>query len=163
MKLHEGDTFTFKVFAKRNFEPNPTSAFFILEGPNGGKFLLPCEPYHAYGIEIGQKIRCRIDKISCSGKIYIEPENPVYMVGKTYLFSVLKIQRNILQNAEVAVVAFVLDKIGNTVEVIVDKSVTANSSITCLVTRIKKGHLYLEFTGEKPSFYQFEENTWSDF
>jgi len=163
MELHEGDTFTFKVFARRNFESNPASAFFILEGPNGGKFMLPDEPYHAYGIEIGQKIRCRIDKISCSGKIYIEPENPFYMVGKTYLFSVLKIQRNILPNAEEAVVAFVLDKFGNTIEVIIDESVTANCSIACLVTRIKKGLLYLEFTGDKHFSYQFEENTWYDF
>jgi hypothetical protein len=29
-----------------------------------------------------------VDKVSCSGKIYLEPEHPYYQVGKSYLFPV---------------------------------------------------------------------------
>jgi hypothetical protein len=50
--------------------------------------LLPVEPYNNYCIGGNSTIECRIDKINCSGKVFLEPRHPVYIEGETYDFIV---------------------------------------------------------------------------
>lgn len=163
MALLEGETFLFNVLALKRIELDSEQSFFVLEGPNGGKFLLPSHPYSGYGINVGGKIACKIDKISCSGKIYLEPENPFYKVGNTYSFEVVKVETCSLQNGERAEVAIVLDKLGNTIHVCVSKSIISHKSITCLVKGIKKGQLYLEFGDDEANGANLEAGKWYDF
>ncbi|HUX54753.1 MAG TPA: hypothetical protein VMV56_10085 [Williamwhitmania sp.] len=163
MALLEGETFLFNVLALKRIDPDSEQSFFVLEGPNGGKFLLPSHPYSAYGIKVGGKIACKIDKISCSGKIYLEPENPFYKVGNTYSFEVVKVETCSLQNGEKAEVAIVLDKFGDTTGVNISKSIRSPKTITCLVIGIKKGQLYLEFGEDAADGANLEAGKWYDF
>ncbi len=64
--------------------------FYILKDPNEVKHLLPCELYKHYKFEIGQNILCKVDKINCVGKMYLEPENPKYSVNKSYDFNFIE-------------------------------------------------------------------------
>ena len=53
--------------------------------------LLPQKPYQLYHFSINQTILCKVDKISCSGKIYLEPKHPYYQINNTYLFDFIEI------------------------------------------------------------------------
>jgi len=46
--------------------------------------------YQNYGIKPGNLLHCRIDKINCSGRVFLEPEHPFYQVGKQYVFKVFE-------------------------------------------------------------------------
>ena len=51
--------------------------------------LMTLKFYKHYGIEPGNKINCRIDKINCTGKIFLEPEHPNLINGNRYDFMIL--------------------------------------------------------------------------
>jgi hypothetical protein len=84
-KFKEGDTHPFIIFNQIEISG---IGYYVLIDPNEKKHLLAAYHYSHYGFEIGQEIMCRIDKINCTGKIYLEPINPHYSVGEKYLFTI---------------------------------------------------------------------------
>ena len=78
-----GESYLFKVYKKVEIGDD---TFFMLLDPNGKKYLLPAVNYPNYNLIVGSKINCKIDKINCTGKMYIEPEHPIYRASNIETF-----------------------------------------------------------------------------
>lgn len=144
-KFKEGETHLFTIDGFTEI-PGTEESFYILKNQSGGKHLLKSIHYKHYNLQINQTISCKIDKINCSGKIYLEPENPVYKVGKTYDFEFIKIIDHINSVGEVEKAAIVKDQFGIEVVCSLPKEFNLSENIKklqCQVLRIKKGILYL--------------------
>ncbi|MHC1707556.1 MAG: hypothetical protein AB9842_08550 [Bacteroidales bacterium] len=118
----------------------------VLISGNGVRYLIPFLPYQHYGLNKGKTIRCRVDKINCSGKIFLEPENPWYTEGKSFQFRFLrKIEGfNILGQLEYVWV--LADNSDKEISMIIEPkffTLDPGSSIECIVKKIKKGKLLL--------------------
>jgi len=144
-KFKEGEVHSFKITGFTEI-PDTDESFFILENKYGGKHLLKSYPYKHYDLKIDQELNCKIDKINCSGKIYLEPENPFYKEGRVYEFNFLRIIDHINSVGEKEKAAIVKDQFG--IELIcslpndldLDRDI---NSLKCKVLRIKKGQLFL--------------------
>lgn len=86
LKLIEGKYYKFKVLKTVNLPDE--GDFYMLRHQSGRRLLLPVEPYNNYCIGSNCTIECRVDKINCSGKVFLEPRHPVYIEGETYDFIV---------------------------------------------------------------------------
>ena len=144
-KFTEGEIHQFKIngFAEM---PGTDESFYILENRFGGKHLLKSFHYKHYNFNKGEEITCKIDKINCSGKIYLEPENPVYKEGKSYEFDLMKIIDQINSVGEKEKAAILKDQFRIEVVCSLPENVIIDSSankLECKVLRIKKGQLYL--------------------
>lgn len=110
---------------------------YILGHESGKKLLLPAQYYVKYNLKEGATIRCRIDKINCTGQVFLEPEHPIYKPGKYYHFPVKRIRVSPLSNTSLVDVE---DVFGNEVSVIVPENETVGSaSIRLKVINVKKG------------------------
>lgn len=135
-KLRLGDELSF-VYEKNIFLDN--KEFMLLTSENFNKYLIPFDYYKSYGFIKGQKIKGWIDKINCSGRIFIEPFHPYYNVNHVYNFDFVRISDNANQSKII-----VSDIFNNEIEI--DNSVFNNNlplKIACRVDKIKKGKLYL--------------------
>ncbi len=89
MKLVEGKYYQFKVLKTVNLPDE--GDFYMLRHKSGRRMLLPIEPYNKYCIGGNSTIECKVDKINCTGKVFLEPRHPVYTEGETYEFTVHKV------------------------------------------------------------------------
>jgi hypothetical protein len=85
-KFTEGEWHFFRV--QKILEIPGEEFYYLLESSKGNRMLMPLNFYKHYGIEPGNKIKCRIDKINCSGKIFLEPEHPNLINGRRYDFKI---------------------------------------------------------------------------
>lgn len=144
-KFTEGDVHLFKIIGFTEI-PDSEESFFILENPFGGKHLLKSIYYKQYNLKIGDTINCTIDKINCSGKIYLEPENPYYKQGVIYEFEVIRIIDQTNSVGENEKVILVKDSLGRENRCSLPDNISSSQikqKIKCKVVRIKKGVLYL--------------------
>lgn len=134
MKLNEGEIHSFQVL-KRVQIPEEGD-FFMLRHVSGRRLLLPYETYKNFGIELGQSISCRIDKVSCTGKVYLEPKHPIYMEGVEYNFNFIEF---ISTNERLFMI--VQDCYRNRVKVPLANKIPnpSNSIVGLIVNKIKKG------------------------
>lgn len=132
----EGEWYTFTV-AKVIDVPG-SGKHFILSHESGKKLLLPTKYYVKYNISETSSIQCRIDKINCTGQIFIEPAHPVYKAGNTYSFGVIRIADSVIEEAQNLTVS---DIFGNEIEVLVPKGIisTEQAEVKLKVLGIKKG------------------------
>lgn len=150
-RLTEGKIYSFKIM--KIVSIGPDDDWFVLKDPNGYKILLPEKYYRSYGFKTGMLINCRVDKVNCNGKVFLEPMHPVYKEGETYMFEVAgkDHQKDILNEDNYFLI--VRDVFNNEWRVPVystHKWENPPEAITCCVNRIKKGKLYLSIAGEKP-------------
>lgn len=144
-KFTEGETHRFKITGFKEI-PGTDESFYILENPFGGKHLLKSIHFRHYNLHVNQTILCKIDKINCSGKIYLEPENPFYKEGDIYDFELLSILNQMNSVGEKEKAAKVKDQFGREVICSLPDNYDINSDnnrIQCKVLRIKKGELFL--------------------
>ena len=144
MKLKEGKNYLFKLEGLVEFPDG--KLFQRLKDPNGVMHLLPAEPYHKYGLEDRDEISCHVDKINCSGKIFLEPEHPIYQVGGKYPFEVIGFESIENSDGYRENEILVVDKLGKTVNVPeywFPNVKNKGAIIWCRVGRIKKGNLIL--------------------
>ncbi len=144
-KFTEGEIHRFKIAGYTEI-PGTGESFYILINPFGGKHLLKAVHYKHYGLQKDQTIHCKIDKINCSGKIYLEPENPIYKEGEIYEFVLIKIIDQVNSVGEEEKAAVVKDEFGIelTCSLPVNFDIEQNArNIKCKVLRIKKGELFL--------------------
>jgi hypothetical protein len=87
IKIEEGNVLSFKVLNIVALQDNRD--YYILEDPNGVKHFIDAELYANYGIELGNRLECRIDKINCTGRIILEPLHPIYSNGQSYYFNLI--------------------------------------------------------------------------
>lgn len=87
-RFEEGSTYAFIILKK--LEVSENEAYYVLRDPKGYKILLPADIYAHYGFEPGAEVLCRIDKINCSGQVFLEPANPLYSENKIYSFEITR-------------------------------------------------------------------------
>jgi hypothetical protein len=143
--LTEGEEHVFRV--EKLVSVSSPDDNFILKGPGGRKFLLPADRYRHYGISPGQNVTCKIDRINCNGRIFLEPQNPHYSAGKSYMFPVKSYGTRVDYSGEYVKVAIVEDIFGNSYPVTADSVNSSGSSLTEIslrVQEISKGRLIFE-------------------
>lgn len=142
MKLNEGETHQFQVIKQVHIPDE--GDFFMLRHESGRRLLLPCETYKNFNIKVGNSIDCRIDKVSCSGKVYLEPKHPIYNEGEVYDFEILGEEEQ-----GYARYLTVFDCFGSSVRVALPSTdslieITGDKFIKLKVIRLKKGVPILE-------------------
>lgn len=145
----EGQEYVFFVTGKAKLPPDDEE-FFILKSTNGSRHLLKTEFYQDYRIEEGAELTCRVDKINCSGRIYLEPRHPYYETGNDYPFVVNALREIENSEGKTELMAEMLDAFGNTV-LIPAGAAKPGDQLMCRVSRIKKGRLYLLLPDERPT------------
>jgi hypothetical protein len=144
IKIREGKIYPFSIIGISEL-PDGTE-YFILSDPNQVKHLLEKKHFIHYNFEVGQLITCRIDKINCNGKIYIEPLHPYYRLGKSYDFPLI----NIVHDGNNNNMAVFEDVFGNEIMLPLDSFAEPpriGLKVRLNVTRIKKGLIYLSEPG----------------
>ena len=86
--MQQGEKYLF-YFQKKVLLPDDNE-YFVLIDPFGTKHLIPTEYYQNYNLKTGEKYLCKVDKINCLGRIFIEPPHPFFTEGKSYAFRYLK-------------------------------------------------------------------------
>lgn len=148
-KFKEGDIHLFTVAGYTEI-PGTDESFYIVENQFGGKHLLKALHYRHYNLETGTRINCLIDKINCSGKIFLEPENPIYKQNEIYDFDVIRFSKQITSTGEGENFVIVKDLFGHENMCVLPhhfNPLNTNETIKCKVVRIKKGQLYLIHPG----------------
>ncbi len=141
MKFEQGIFYTFKILGIINV-PERGDHYVLLHG-SGRKMLLKSEYYVKYNYEIGQYIDCKIDKVNCTGQVFLEPRHPHYIEGKEYLFNKISIQKKIDNTLNL----LVKDLFDNEIELFINQN-QANlndEKISLKVERVKKGLPILSF------------------
>ena len=134
MKFNEGEIHEFSVL--KRLEVPEEGEFYLLRHKTGRRLMLPLKTYKHYGIDIGQTIECRIDKVNCTGKVYLEPKHPVYEEGGVYQFKVSRISQGLDGKHKLVL----KDCFDNQIEVFISKILYKPGDIVELtVDRIKKG------------------------
>lgn len=140
MKLEEGEVHTFHVLKKTNIPDE--GDFFLVRHSSGRRLLIPEKYYINYDIQPGSTIDCKVDKVSCTGKVYLEPIHPYYKEGRVYLFFIVEtVSSSIHEDKSYQII--VEDVFQNRIETIVDHETYASSAvgrnINLRVLFIKKG------------------------
>lgn len=164
MKLEEGKTFTFN--AVKIVELPGGEVNLMLAGPDGKKYLLPLTNYRGYNLISPGTVQCKIDKINCSGKVFLEPVNPWYSEGESYFFDV-KYKSEYTDNDGIRCRSItVSDRLGNLINVspeLVAGLPEEGEKISLKVERISKGKLYFTRRREADDLERLEEGKSYDF
>lgn len=144
--LKEDHKYDFKVIRLVNLPDN--SKFWLLTHSGKDRYLFPLKYYHDYNIQEGCVISCLVDKINCTGKIYLEPEHPFYQAGIVYTFRFIK-DFNIVDAAGNIIKSVLLAGKAGDEHIMYcypfEFSFTLNDPVKVLVNRIRKGKLHLSF------------------
>ena len=137
-KLEEGKSYPFRVHSTITLQD--ARVYFILEDPFNIRHLLPLWLYAKYGINQGQIINCTVDKINCTGRVYLEPLHPHYSKGRVYEFQCQSVQMNEHRRKPILILT---DIFNNDIEVDCPqklvKSISESISVECKVLDIRKG------------------------
>lgn len=87
-KFSEGEWHPFRVL-KTLIIPGEDE-YLLVESRGGNRLLIPNKHYHNYNIAASTTIQCRIDRINCSGRVFLEPEHPFYKPGNSYSFTIIE-------------------------------------------------------------------------
>jgi hypothetical protein len=143
--LKERKTYTFNIIKETELPDGEN--FYVLLASDKSRHLLPCKYYYNYSFKVGQTINCRIDKINCTGRIFLEPEHPLYKEKETYLMHYIRIE-NIRTSKKNKKTAYILkDDSGKEYRCIpTDYSINQNFNniIRFSLLKIKKGIFYIE-------------------
>jgi len=145
VKLVEGKRYEFEILNRVEL-PGTSERNFILLGPDDRKYLLPEENFVNYDLRVGQKILCTVDKINCSGKVFLEPDHPYYRVGERYDFLVVRIDQRESLLGYSELIAWVRDLHGKewVCPILTDEDILPGySHLACRIERIRKGELML--------------------
>ncbi len=139
MKFEIGSWYFFRI-EKVSVIPEK-GTHYVLYHESGRKMLLNAQYYVKYNFRIGQTIECRVDKVNCTGQVFIEPRHPVYNESSIYRFKKLAIHKN----ADKTFNLLVKDTFDNKIEVYFSKKyeITDDNYVSLKVDRIKKGLLSL--------------------
>ncbi len=140
MKLEEGEIHTFQVL-KRISIPEEGD-FFQVRHSSGRRLLIPEKYYLNYNILPGSTIKCKVDKVSCTGKVYLEPTHPYYKEGGEYPFLIIERGScNIEENNSYKII--VEDVFQNMIEALVYHDIYSTSAVGSIINlkvlQIKKG------------------------
>lgn len=164
MKLEEGKTYTFN--ALKTVELPGGEVNLMLAGPDGEKYLLPLTYYRGYNLVSPGFVQCKIDKINCSGKVFLEPLNPWYSEGESYGFDVRYKSEYSDSNGIRRRSITVSDRLGNLINVPAELLIglpEEAEKISLKIERISKGKLYFTRRREADDLERLEEGKSYDF
>jgi hypothetical protein len=137
-----GNWYVFKII--KIIDITDEGSYYVLKDINKNNFLLPLKYYHSYNIKIQDIIICRIDKINCNGRLFLEPVHPYYREGEIYNFKFEKISSIIDKFKIQREVMVTKDVFGNDAYVLENfVGIHNDGTVKCKIERIKKGRLYL--------------------
>ena len=140
--LVEGETYPFIIHNILQLQDG--ADYYVLTDINGLKHFMPSFYYLNYGFKIGEEISCKIDRINCTGRIFLEPANPFYKENEIYIFD---LESYITQGTNITLFVKGINESG--IEVPVSdldiNSLMTKKKVSCKVQNIKKGKLVLEF------------------
>lgn len=144
MKLEEGKSYQFLFIKELEVGDD---LFWVLLAPDEKKYLVEALHYTKYNFNAGSTYSCKVDKINCTGKIYLEPEHPVYKLEGVYSFELSRIDKIKNSFGDMESIVVVTDIFGNEAfATIPDIELDEKSQkLDLRVDRIKKGKLYLSF------------------
>lgn len=162
--LIEGETYPFKILGQ--IELAHGEQFLIMRDLLGYKMLMPAGYYKHYQFAHGQTIMCRVDKINCNGRMFLEPENPWYTQGLEYDFDV--VCSGIRNNIAGVIEHYYLVNDASKKKWRVNKPAKIGylpfpEKVSCLVKRIKKGQLFLALAGVNPDPGNLLQGHWYEF
>lgn len=143
--FEEGKSYDFEIrkMVKLSDEQN----YYVMIDPFGKRHLMFDSDYNNYGIKTGDVISCKIDKINCNGKIFLEPKHPYYSEGKTYKFEIGGCKEVENSKKEIEKVFLINDEYNSTAQIINLNASSYDSyvgkKIHAKIDRIKKARLYL--------------------
>lgn len=141
-RLTEGSYHLFKILKHQVFSDDEST--FILQDPLGYKVMMPAGYYTAYGFAEGQEILCRVDRINCSGRMFLEPVHPFYKEGQWYDFDVTEYGKKIAVTALEEYYVRVKDTHLREWTVRLQHPIHhLGATLKCRLERIKKGRLYI--------------------
>jgi hypothetical protein len=117
---------------------------------NTGKIIsrLKVKHYKHFGYEIGSNILCQKRDNDLNGLMLVEPENPWYKIGESYIFIVSSIENVTNLDGEEIFTIILLDnfsnKCGISVSVEQMKQFVNKTEIKCVVIGFRKGRPQLE-------------------
>jgi hypothetical protein len=145
--LTEGNWFPFRIHNLLQLQDD--AFYYILQDINGLKHFMPAEYYKNYGFKPGDEILCKIDRINCTGRIFLEPKHPYYNEGEMYPFDLIT-----YSNRGDERLLIVREITGNSIEVPLYRNknidITEEKKVMCIVKSIKKGKPILEIKIDYP-------------
>lgn len=143
--LIEGKEYNFTIQNKISLPDDDN--YYVLLDPFGKKHLLPLIYYSDYNLKIGTSISCNVDKINCTGRIFLEPKHPFYIAGEIYEFDFLFVDKILDKEEKSTWVAVFKDVFGKKVYApVLNHQMDINfsaSKLKCKVEKLKKGKPYL--------------------
>lgn len=128
----------------------PDANYFVLIDEWDRKYLLPEKYYSDYNIEIGKHIRCYVNKINCNGKIFLEPEHPIYKIGDKDVFEIYKIEERIKQKSKEHYYVALAKNTKTSKAAVLNYTdfnhINLPFSATCKVIKIKKAEVLLQYS-----------------
>ncbi len=143
--LEEGKEYDFRIGKLVKLSDNEN--YFILIDPFNNKRLMFDRIFVRYGMKTGDVIKCKVDKINCNGKIYLEPRHPYYRTGQKYEFEFIAIEE-VENSKKVKEKVLCVDDTFKSKAVILDTDPVLyenflKGKIIAKVENIKKARLYL--------------------
>jgi hypothetical protein len=83
-KLEEGNNYSFKYVKLATLSDN--NEYMILEDQFGIRHTIPYDYYRKYNMVLDSMIECKVEKINCTGRVFLEPKHPVYKEGEEFIF-----------------------------------------------------------------------------
>lgn len=83
MTLVEGLSYEFKVHGVIGGQDEPG---LILSDPQGTRHILPTLPYQHLNLQGHESLWCKVDRVNCSGKVFLEPHDPNYQENNDFWF-----------------------------------------------------------------------------
>jgi hypothetical protein len=159
-KLQEGQYLDFEVV--KSLEIDRDQKFWVLRDPLGYKVLLPYELYKDYGIQKGETINCRIDRVNCNGKVFLEPRHPYYREGEVYNFPLVDVETSSSLLGDNVFFYIVKDVHNNHLKVNASllSDQPAPQIVQCFVERVKKGRLLLKLQRQEEKSLRESFRSW---
>ncbi|NMC41713.1 MAG: hypothetical protein GYA43_11190 [Bacteroidales bacterium] len=162
--LEEGKEYLFRI-EKETTTPDKKD-YWVLSGPGERRFLIPVKYYRGYGFEPGREIICRIDRINCSGQVFLEPRHPFYEEGSKYPFKVISsgyVKDETGTSVLYVVVKDGLDNLITTQWKVKGEVPVPGQEIILRIERIYKGKPVFAPNGEKEKFRGYRSGKYYDF
>ncbi len=143
--LLEGEIYNFLVCKTTVFPDG--EEYYVLESPFKTKHLLSKRTYFHYNFCLNNEIKCKVDRINCSLRIFLEPEHPVYKINGVYEMNFIR-QDNTINSKGVKKDTIILKDMAGIEYVCIDNSNFSDFSVLSIVKfkllRIKKAIFYIQ-------------------
>jgi|YNPMSStandDraft_1061717.scaffolds.fasta_scaffold00154_31 hypothetical protein len=145
VNLEEGKEYSFFV---EKILSLPDGNYFVLEDEWNRKYLLPQKYYTNYPIKVGKNIICYVNKINCNGKIFLEPQHPIYKINETDYFTLTKLEQRIKHKTKEPYYVVLAENEKTKKAAVINYTKTEISKLPyiqlCKIIKFKKGEILLE-------------------